>query len=170
MVRDCRISLVLHEDTREEWKAAAEEDPHADSMAQYIRTAVNRYKSEDDTSEVGVPDDLEEQLTDLGTQQKDILRRLDEFRGQLEDVREAVESHTDPETEELADDVFDELPPESDVAGNAVISGSGPEAGTPEWLSRRLDAPTYRIREALDYLRESTYAVQSDGDQYFKEV
>lgn len=170
MARDCRISLAVHEDTREKWKTAAEDDPHADSMAQLIRTAVTGYINEEDTRDISLPDNLDEQLTDLRTQQKAITRRLDEFRGQLEDVREAVESQADPETAELAEDVFSELPPETEVSGNAVVSQRGPEVGTLSWLSDRIDAPTYRIRAALDYLQESTYAVQTNGDQYYKEV
>lgn len=171
VARDCRISIAVHEETRDDWKDAAEDDPQTDSMAQLIRIAVAQYLNDtDDTSSTGVPDGIEEQLSDLAAQHHDITRTLNELRGQSDDIHEAVTSSVDPETEQLANDVFDLLPSESDVTGTQVVASSGPDPGTIDWLNDRLQAPTYRIRAALDYLQESTYAVQHDDDQYFKEV
>lgn len=176
--RNAVISLAVYPDTKDEWEAAADEDPNADSLSQLIRVAVNRYLHEQAGASSGeVTQEIHDQLTELNTQQKQLAQHLDGIKGQLTDVREAVTGESvGPETEALAEDIFDLLPSKKEVHTEPVLSESddgvpAPEPGSIEWLSQRLDVPRYQIQAALDHLQETTYAVQQTDDGcYFKEV
>jgi hypothetical protein len=176
--RDAVISLAVYPDTKDEWESAAEKDPNADSLSQLVRVAVNRYLQDRANGSSGeVSQEMHEQLTELNTQQKQLAQHLDGLKGQLADIREAVTGESvGPETETLAEDIFDLLPSKKEVHTQPVLSESddgvpAPEPGSIEWLSQRLDMPRYQIQAALDHLQETTYSVQQTDDGcYFKEV
>ena len=178
--RSERVGIVVYPNTKEKWEQAAEDDPDADSLSQFVRVAVNRYLHDrSNGSNAEASEEIHEHLAELQTQQQSALQRLDGINGQLSDIRDAVVgSAVDSETKELAKDIFEMLPSEQDAQTDAVLSGEydtngvpAPEAGTVEWLSERLDAPRFQIQTALDHLQETTYAVQRTNDgQYYKEV
>jgi hypothetical protein len=176
--RNAVVSLAVYPDTKDEWEEAAKDDPNADSLSQLIRVAVNRYLHEQTNPSGGdTSEEIHDELTELHTRQEQFEQHLDGIKGQLTDVREAVtKASVGPETEALAEDIFDLLPPKMEVHTEPALSGlddgvPAPQPGSVEWLSERLDVPRYQIQSALDHLRETTYAVQqTDDDCYFKEV
>ncbi|MFP8951656.1 hypothetical protein ACLI4Z_01610 [Natrialbaceae archaeon A-arb3/5] len=38
-----RVGIVVYPETKEEWKQAAENDPDADTLSQFVRVAVSQY-------------------------------------------------------------------------------------------------------------------------------
>lgn len=178
--RNAVVSLAVYPETKEAWESAATDDPNADSLSQLIRVAVNRYLTDEQGGTQGeLPQEVHEQLTDLNSQQKRLSQHLDEMKGQLADIREAVVgSSVGPETEALADDIFEILPSKMDLETNSVFPDDHntgrvppPEPGSIEWLADQFDVPRYQIQTALDHLQETTYAVQrTDDGEYYKEV
>lgn len=176
--RTAVVTLAVYPATKEEWEAAAENDPNADSLSQLVRVAVNRYLNEQfGDSSRGVSQDVHEQLTELNSQYGRLASEFDELKGQLTDIRDEVTGTTvGPEIEALAEDVFEALPSKQEAHTESVLSESGtgvpaPKPGTVEWLATQFEAPQYHIQSALDHLQETTYAVQQTADgQYYKEV
>ena len=172
------VTLAVYPDTKDEWESAAQDDPDADSLSQLVRVAVNRYLHDRASGSSGeVSQEIHEQLTELNTQQEQLAQHLDGIKGQLTDVREAVTGEAvGPETEALADDIFEMLPSKKEAHTEPVISETAdgvpaPEQRSIEWLSERLDVPRYQIQAALDHLQETTYAVrETDDGRYYNEV
>jgi predicted transcriptional regulator len=171
------VTLAVYPDIKNQWESAAQDDPDADSLSQLVRVAVNRYLHDQvNGSSEEVSQEIHEQLTELNTQQEQLAQHLDGIKGQLTDVREAVTGEAvGPETEALADDIFEMLPSKKahtkPVISETADGVPAPEQGSIEWLSERLDVPRYQIQAALDHLQETTYAVsQTDDGRYYKEV
>lgn len=178
--RDAVVSLAVYPDTKEKWENASEEDPNADSLSQLVRVAVQRYLYERDNDSSGeISEEVHELLRNMNNQQEALAQRMDELKGQLTDVREAVSGEeVSPEIEALAEDVFEALPTEEEVRTDSVFSGEfnttgvpAPQPGSIEWLSDQLDTSRFRIQNALEYLQRSTYSIKRTNDGiYYKEV
>ena len=70
---------------------------------------------------------------ELNTQQEQLAQHLDGIKGQLTDVREAVTGEAvGPETEALADDIFEMLPSKKEAHTEPVISETGEGVPAPE--------------------------------------
>lgn len=172
------VTLAVYPDTKDQWESAAQDDPDADSLSQLVRVAVNRYLHDRANGSSGeVSQEIHEQLMELNTQQEQLAQHLNGIKGQLTDIREAVTGEAvGPETEALADDIFEMLPSKKEAHTEPVISETAdgvpaPRQGSIEWLSERLDLPRYQIQTALAHLQETTYAVsQTDDSRYYKEV
>jgi hypothetical protein len=118
-------------------------------------------------------------LTTISAGQDKLAQQLDEIKGQLSDVRDSVQgSAVRPEIEDLAEDVLETLPSESEIEIDPVMSGEfetggvpAPQPGSKEWITERIDRSSLEIQAALDHLRESMYMVQRTEDgRYYKEV
>lgn len=89
--RNAVVSLAVYPNTKEEWESAVRGDPDADTLSQLICVVVSRYIHERSSgSNRGVSEEFYEQLTELNTQQERLARHMDEIKGQLTDIREAV--------------------------------------------------------------------------------
>lgn len=176
--QDAVITVAVYPETKAEWEEAVEDDLNTDSLSQLIRLAVSQYLADQSSGTGGAfSEELHEPLTQLNTQQDRLTHQLDELEGQLADIREAVVGSTvGPETEALADDIFELLPSEKEVQTDPVLSEDergvpAPEPGSIEWLTEQFEAPRFQIQTALEHLQETTYAVQhTDDGLYYTEV
>lgn len=175
--RNAVVTLAVYPDTKEKWKKAVNEDPDADSLSQLIRVAVSRYLHEDTGSSEDALQEVHQQLTELNSQQNRLAQHLDEIKGQLTDIREAVTgSAAGPETEALAEDIFELIPTKKEVHTESVFpedesSVPPPAHGSVDWLSEQFDVPRYQVQASIDHLQDTTYAVQQTDDGcYYKEV
>ncbi|WP_181685277.1 hypothetical protein [Halorhabdus salina] len=164
-----RITFDVSKERKERWRQALDSDPHTQYLSQFIRLAVEQYINDDGSDGAELPPDLEEDLRDLTGTQQTLLRRLDEMRTQLDDIRESVGSTTNPEVEALANDIFQQLPHESTIKSDSVLEPDGSPPGTVDWLQDRVEASSYRIEAALNHLQSTTYAVHQSDDQYYRD-
>jgi len=189
--RDAQVNIKLARDTLDEWDEYIEEESDFTTRSEFVRFAVNREVSNQQEATQGTDEESQALLREIRDSVVDLNDRMNSVEKQVDTLQSAVRK--DPQTEELANEVFSLLPDEkpgtqawreerSDLQTQAQAE-SDPEIqkqahaweGTTEALARAFDTPERKIYDALDILLAETHLIFSEetGDgkkRYYKEV
>mgnify|MGYP000076636875 CR=1 FL=1 len=189
--RDAQVNIKLARDTLDEWDEYIEEESDFTTRSEFVRFAVNREVSNQQEATQGTDEESQSLLREIRDSVVDLNDRMNSVEKQVDTLQSAVRK--DPQTEELANEVFSLLPDEkpgtqawregrSDLQTQAQAE-SDPEIqkqahaweGTTEALARAFDTPERKIYDALDILLAETHLIFSEktGDgkkRYYKEV
>lgn len=189
--RDAQVNIKLARDTLDEWDEYIEEESDFATRSEFVRFAVNREVSNQQEATQGTDEESQALLREIRDSVVDLNDRMNSVEKQVDTLQSAVRK--DPETEDLANEVFSLLPDEkpgtqawrekrSDLQTQAQAE-SDPEIqkqahaweGTTEALARAFDTPERKIYDALDILLAETHLIFSEetGDgkkRYYKEV
>lgn len=188
--REAQVNIKLAQDTLDEWDRYIEEESDFTSRSEFVRFAVNREVSHqrEPDKDSGENQALLREIRDSVVGLSD---RMDSIEKQVDTLQSAVRS--DPQTEELANEVFSLLPDiepgtsewreERDNLQTQAQAESDEEIqaeargweGTPERLAQALDVPERKIHSAIDLLIAETHLIRTEetGDgktRYWKEV
>ena len=165
-----QFNFGLGKQTKREWEEYVDESRNHATLAAFIRYAVNKEITDDGpaSSNTGVSENVAERLAELADGQ----RRLQAIIAELSDDVAAIRKQTAEPSEdlqELAGDVFVALPTEDEATWRYDSSEMpdtesdyhGPETGRVADLAAHVDAPRYRVRDALDHLQESSSMVRT---------
>lgn len=164
MSETTRVNLVVSDAKKEEWESYATENGEYSSLSDLIRTAVAReLKGGHSPSNGSQTEEVERQVAQVVEAVEGLSGRFEAVETRLQALED--KSHTDPKVEQLKGDVFDVLP--TDKPGtqewreHAEDPASGPGwFGTIEGLSEATGEPEYRVREAINRLREETHLIR----------
>jgi len=189
--RDAQVNIKLARDTLDEWDEYIEEESDFTTRSEFVRFAVNREVSNQQEATQRADEESQALLREIRDSVVDLNDRMNSVEKQVDTLQSAVRK--DPQTEELANEVFSLLPDEkpgtqswreerSDLQTQAQAE-SDPEIqkqahaweGTTEALARAFDTPERKIYDALDILLAETHLIFSEetGDgkkRYYKEV
>ena len=189
--RDAQVNIKLARDTLDEWDEYIEEESDFTTRSEFVRFAVNREVSNQQEATQGTDEESQALLREIRDSVVDLNDRMNSVEKQVDTLQSAVRK--DPQTEDLANEVFSLLPDEkpgtkawreerSDLQTQAQAE-SDPEIqkqahaweGTTEALARAFDTPERKIYDALDILLAETHLIFSEetGDgkkRYYKEV
>lgn len=188
--RDAQVNIKLAQDTLDEWDRYIEEESDFTSRSEFVRFAVNRevnhQREPDQTS--GENEALLREIRDSVVGLSD---RMDRVENQVDTLQSAVRS--DPDVEELANEVFSLLPdvepgtPEwrEELENLQTQAQAEPDEelqmqakaweGSPEALAEAFNKPVRKIHSAIDLLIAETHLIRTeetgDGEtRYWKEV
>jgi len=189
--RDAQVNIKLARDTLDEWDEYIEEESDFTTRSEFVRFAVNREVSNQQEATQGTDEESQALLREIRDSVVDLNDRMNSVEKQVDTLQSAVRK--DPQTEELANEVFSLLPDEkpgtqawreerSNLQTQAQAE-SDPKIqkqahaweGTTEALARAFDTPERKIYDALDILLAETHLIFSeetgDGEKrYYKEV
>ncbi|WP_114575565.1 hypothetical protein [Saliphagus sp. LR7] len=178
-----RVNLAISEGKKERWEEYHQNNPELQSMADLVRTAVEREiaREENETPvESGASDQKVAQILD----KMDLLSdRMKSFEGRLKNIEERTT--TNPEINRLKGEIYEILPDEKpgsegwedevytiNKAGGTGTTKGMPDGweGTPEALADALDEPIHLVEEAVEKLEEASKSVwmTEDGEYYIR--
>lgn len=186
--KQAQINVKLAQSTLEKWDRHIQELGFS-SRAEFVRFAVNneiagRHESSEPTHDID-----NSQIESVNDSVNELTKQMTQMQEQIQTLQSAVRS--DPETEQLADNIFSLLPDckpgteawQQEKLGLEKEAQADTEGakerykawqGTPEALSEALDAPLRKIHVALDKLIAETHLIESeetdDSTIYWKEV
>ena len=191
MPEKAQINFNVNEDQRKRWKQAAEEDMSHNSMAQFIRTAVEEKIADDTTPQRSQTGPEIAQILEKMDNLDDIQQSLNYIDNRLREVEQEVKH--DPAIDYVTTELFDHLPdvqpgtrkwkeemenrhyqlqaakqgqePDEEGARKAVEAWKG----TPRGLATALDEPPHMVKQALERLmRETAVVRQTDDGKYYR--
>ncbi|WP_394739605.1 hypothetical protein [Natronococcus roseus] len=176
-----RVNLAVSEEKKQRWEEYQQNDPELQSMADLVRTAVEREIARDSQEtpvESGASDRKVAEVLDEVTRLSDQMRS---FEGRLKNIED--QTTTNPEIERLKGEVYDLLPDEKpgtegwedEVYTINKASGEGttegmPDGweGTPDAFADALSEPIHLVEEAAEKLHSESRSVlkTEDGEYY----
>lgn len=182
-----RVSFVIDEKKRDEWKEYANDNTEYASLSDLIRTSVAHEMAGAHKGNGAATDELAIQLGE-------VLDRMDEMSDRIHGLQADVseikgEEGKEPEIGKLATEVFKVLPDEepgtiewrAEKNDRDQARGKDAEAenryqswlGTPNGLAEALNEPEYRIRDAIEKLLTDTHTVREaelhGEERYYRE-
>jgi len=176
-----QYSFWLGADTKEDWESAVDESRNHATLAAFIRYAVNKEIDDDEpmSSGTGMSEDVSDRLSELADGQRRQQETLADLADDIAAIKEQTAEPSD-ELQDLAGDVFTALPTEQEATwrlgtidiGDDEGEYHGPETGRVADLADEVEAPRYRVRDALNHLQESSSMVRTtveDGEtRYYR--
>ena len=189
--RDAQVNIKLARDTLDDWDEYIEEESDFTTRSEFVRFAVNREVSRQQEAEQGTDEESQALLREIRDSVSELNNRMNSVEKQVDTLQSAVRK--DPQTEELANEVFSLLPDEkpgtrawreeNKTLHQQAQAESDPKIqkqahaweGTTEALAKAFDKPERKIDDALDLLRAETHLIFSEetGDgkkRYYKKV
>lgn len=165
-----QFNFGLGTQTKKGWEDYVEESRNHATLAAFIRHCVNKeIESNGHTqTHAGVSEDLTERLTEIADTQKRLQETIAEVSEDVAAIKEQT-SQVDEDLQDLAGQVFKALPTEDEATwrtGSLDLPGAdkdyhGPDTGRVEDLADHIEAPRYRVRDALAHLQESSSMVRT---------
>ena len=165
-----QFNFGLRADTKKNWEQYVEQSRNHATLAAFIRYAVNQEIDSDEptSSGAGVSEDVSDRLAKLADRQRQI---QDEIAGLIDDIETVKNQTSEPsdDLQDLANDVFGALPTRDEATWRYDTEGmpggsdnyQGPDTGRVADLAEHIDAPRYRVRDALDHLQKSSSMVRT---------
>lgn len=182
--RDTTVSASVTEQERKEWENASKE---YGSISRMVRLAVGQLLDEDESDsqpvQGGLSPEVEDKIDTILERTESVDRGMEHLRDRTQLIHEEVRK-TPEDTKELAGEIFDVLPRETELLGPATKPIDGGEApiwtgeyirtGEPEDIAEHLGVSLTRVNDALTTLQEDHHMVQSmtveDSERYYKDV
>ena len=181
-----QLNIAIEESRKEEWKREAEERER--SLTSLIKTSVEAEIQGGHSSGGELGDDANEHLLEIVESVQAVEAGVTENTRRLGSLEDQLS--TEPETRELADEIFRMLPSRERVENPIypadhqsvapphkeeppTVAHGVVQSGTPEDFAKATDSTVMDVQSAIDLLRDEIRMIgeldSEDGTRYYKE-